>query len=391
MRACSTGYWLWITLVLACTACGDDDAKPSAPDAGKSPPSHPDAGKPTDPKNPRDAAVDAAPPDAKRDAAISDAGDASNPSTDEDASIPDHAAQLTWQRAADCPIPRFEAGSVWFRDELWVLGGFVTTDLAVTRRVDIYDPERDTWRRGPSLPGAETHFGIVADGDALIVFGGLVGGASNPTAEVWRLPLGASTWTREPDLPSARAAFAWGLLGRKLHIAGGLGADNNTDIASHIVRDLSGSAGWQEAAGLPDPRNHGGSAVLKDTLYAIAGRHVWDENAGHTTSLHSFDPVRGTWQPLAAMPGARSEISAATFSTHNGCIITVGGSTAGVKPSRDVLEYDPNSDRWRALPELPEPRKGAVAARAGRRIVVTTGSPTSTDPVSTTFVGCCLD
>jgi len=316
-----------------------------------------------------------------------DAGSAS----EDDAAMSDPAAALRWQRAADCPVARFEAGSVWFENELWVLGGFVTADLAVTRRVDIYDPERDSWRRGPSLPNAETHFGIVADGDSLLVFGGMQGGAGNPTAEVWRLPHGASTWSREPDLPGRRSAFTWGQIGRRLHVAGGLGEDNDTDIASHLARDLAGSDGWHPLPDLPDPRNHGGSAVVGGKLYAVAGRHRWDESAGHTTSLHVFDPARGSWQPLAAMPIARSEISAATFTTAGGRIVSVGGSTAGVKPSADVLEYDAVRDRWRALPSLPEPRKGAVAVRAGKRVVVSTGSPTSTDPSASTFIGCCLE
>ena len=43
------------------------------------------------------------------------------------------------------------------------------------------------------------------------------------------------------------------------------------------------------------------------------------------------------------------------------------------------------------LTELPEPRKGAVAVRVGKRVVVTTGSPTGTDPAATTFVGCCVE
>ena len=74
----------------------------------------------------------------------------------------------------------------------------------------------------------------------------------------------------------------------------------------------------------------------------------------------------------------------------DGRILVVGGSLSGVVPSADVLVYDPAVDAWCALPSLPEPRKGAVAARIGSRIVVTSGSPTSVAPSATTFVGCCL-
>ena len=86
----------------------------------------------------------------------------------------------------------------------------------------------------------------------------------------------------------------------------------------------------------------------------------------------------------------RSEIGGATSTMEDGRILVVGGSLSGIVPSADVLVYDPAVDAWCALPSLPEPRKGAVAARIGSRIVVTSGSPTSVDPSATTFVGCCL-
>jgi hypothetical protein len=278
--------------------------------------------------------------------------------------------ELTWRRGSDCPVARFEASSLLFKGELWVLGGFVTESLEVTRRVDIYDPAHDSWRRGPNLPGAETHFGILADGEDVLVFGGLDKSmAGNVTDAVWRLPASASDWTKEPALPAPRAAFAWAILGNKLHIAGGLAADNNTDSPSHIVRELGVPPSWQNAADLPDPRNHGGGVVSGGKFYAVAGRHNWDETAGHTTSLHAFDPGSGAWQPLAAMPIARSEISSATFTTSDGRIITVGGSTAGVKPSRDVFEYAQGRGG------------GARGQRSGRHHRLTHGHRSSRDHV----------
>ena len=62
----------------------------------------------------------------------------------------------------------------------------------------------------------------------------------------------------------------------------------------------------------------------------------------------------------------------------------------GIVPSADVFVYDPTANSWSTLRALPEKRKGAVAFQIGRRIIVTTGSPTSTDPSASTFIGCCL-
>lgn len=321
------------------------------------------------------------------------AQDAAAAEGDDDAgAAEDPAAHLRWKVGTECPVLRFEAQSLVFKGEVWVLGGFVTGNLAVTRRVDIYNRGSDSWRQGPELPNAQTHFGIVAAGDDLLILGGLGDPDGQPVSEVWRLRAGSDTWSPEPPLPSARAGFAWALIDGVLHVAGGLDADNASDIGTHISWDLAADSGWQMLAqALPDPRNHGGSAVVDGLFYAVAGRHRWNESNGHTTSLHVFTPAQGSWRKLADMPVARSEISAATFTTSDGRIITVGGSTEGVQPSRDVLEYNPRSDSWRALPALPEPRKGAVAVRLGREVFVTTGSPTGTDPSRTTFIGCCVE
>jgi hypothetical protein len=299
-----------------------------------------------------------------------------------------------WTPAVPSPIARFEANGAVVGDELWVLGGFTSADLLVTGLVDIYDPVADAWRPGPDLPGAETHIAVVTfDGD-VIVGGGFTGpfvGARPPTTdEVWRWSADAGTWSPGPPLPAPGAAFSWALLGTTFQIAGGLAADGNSDSDVHYVWDLAGAAGWTTAAPLPDARNHGGGAATGGLFYAIAGRHGWNESSGDVAEVDAFDPASGSWTARAPIPIARSEIGAATSTTADGRIVVVGGSISGIAPSADVLVYDPALDAWCALASLPEPRKGAVAARIGSKIVVTGGSPTSVDPSATTFVGCCL-
>jgi len=305
------------------------------------------------------------------------------------------APTFTWTVAAPDSIARFEANGVVIDGELWALGGFTSAALDVTRRVDIYDPTSDSWRPGPDLPGAETHFAVVTFAGDVIVSGGFTGpftgGRRPPTTNaVWRWSPGAGAWSMGPPLPAAGAAFSWALLGTELHLAGGLAADGNSDSAAHVIWDLAGAAPWTTAAPLPVARNHGGGAATGGLFYAIAGRHGWNESSGDVADVDAFDPVSGSWASRAQIPTARSEIPGATSTMEDGRILVVGGSLAGITPSADVLVYDPAVDAWCGLPSLPEPRKGAVAARIGSRVIVTGGSPTSVDPSATTFVGCCL-
>jgi N-acetylneuraminic acid mutarotase len=233
----------------------------------------------------------------------------------------------------------------------------------------------------------------VAIGDDVVVAGGVSGAVApmpRPTAEVWRTDAVASTWSAGPALPVPGAAFAWALLGSAMHVAGGLDSSGHFDAAAHHVWDVAGAAAWTMAAPIPNPRNHGGGAAAGGLFYAIAGRHRWDEVAGDVPDVDAFDPATGVWTSRAPLPSPRSEIGASTSTLSDGRILVVGGSLPGIVPSAAAFIYDPSANTWSALPCLPEPRKGAVAFEVGDRIIVTTGSPTSTDPSPSTFVGCCL-
>jgi len=314
---------------------------------------------------------------------------------DPTAGLPSAAPAITWTQGAPCPLARFEANGVVLDDELWVLGGFVSPTLDVTNRVDIYNPVTDTWRVGPALPGAQTHIAAVTVAATdVIVAGGFDGPflANRPpvSAAVWRWNKQTAEWSAGPSLPVAGAAYAWALLGGQLHLAGGLAADGNTDTDAHYVWDLAGAPAWTSGPALPDARNHGAGAAAAGLFFAIAGRHDWDEQAGDVSDVDAFDETTGAWIPRAPIPGARSEIAAATTTLADGRILVVGGSLPGITPSPNVLVYDPAANAWATLTPLPQPRKGAVARQIGNLIVVATGSPTSVDPSNATFVGCCL-
>lgn len=297
---------------------------------------------------------------------------------------------LTWREVSPAPVARFEAVGAVVEDKLWVMGGFVSASLAVTPRIDIYDPASDTWTRGPDLRGAETHFGVIVHEGALWTIGGMLDWPPRVVDHAWRYDLRAGTWSVGPALPISRAATAVARIGDTLHVAAGLDEDGNTDTGLHYALDLDGGTTWRALAPLPNARNHLGGAAFGGTFWAIGGRHGWDEHDGHQVSTHEYNPSLDLWIERAPLPLGRSEIGASTFELGGG-LVTIGGSTYGTTPTAEVLYLPAGSARWASLPPLPEPRKGAVAARIGERIIVSTGSPTSTDPSPTTWVGCCVD
>jgi hypothetical protein len=272
--------------------------------------------------------------------------------------------------------------------KLTVMGGFISSSFAVTSRVDTYDPVTDSWGRRADLPGAQTHVGIAVDGETMYAVGGLLNYPLLPWGETWILDVRSDTYSAGPPLPVSRSAMALALAGRTLFAFGGLGPDAATDATDAFAWDL-GTLAWRPAPAMPNPRNHLGGVAVGPRIYAIAGRHGWDEKAGDQVTVDVFDSTASSWSALADIPLARSEIAAATF-TYGNRIVVVGGSIAGIRPTDSVALYDIPSNTWYSLPPLPQPRKGAVAALIGHTVVVTTGSPTSVDPDDTTYLGCCL-
>jgi N-acetylneuraminic acid mutarotase len=76
------------------------------------------------------------------------------------------------------------------------------------------------------------------------------------------------------------------------------------------------------------------------------------------------------WEPHAPLPVPRMEVAAVPF---RGDIAVVGGYLADGNSTDDVDIYDPASDSWSRLPDLPVAVNHAAAASAGRKLYVVGG------------------
>jgi N-acetylneuraminic acid mutarotase len=286
-------------------------------------------------------------------------------------------------------LPRFEAMGFAMGGKLYVMGGFTSGSLAFTSRVDVYDPARDSWAPAHDLPGAQTHAGVAVDGIKAYLVGGFTAGVTGATAEAWVYDARGDSFAPAPSLSAPRAALALVRAGRSLHAIGGLDAQGLLDSSDHDVLPLDSPDGWSVAPPLPNPRNHLGGASVGGLVLVTGGRHGWNESSGNQSETDAYDPLTGVWGMRADLPLGRSEIGNATFAAA-ARVVVVGGSVNPATPSADVFAYDPVADRWATLTSLPAPRKGAVADVVGNQVIVTTGSPTGTDPAGETWIGCCL-
>jgi Kelch motif len=119
----------------------------------------------------------------------------------------------------------------------------------------------------------------------------------------------------------------------------------------------------------PRPREHLAAATLRGRVYAIGGRL-----AGYDTNLatvESYNPGTNRWERLPDLPDPRGGTGAAAV---GGRIVSVGGeSPPGT--NRTVWALPRAARRWVQLPDLPTPRHGLGVVAFGGRVWAIAGGP----------------
>ena len=292
---------------------------------------------------------------------------------------------LEWKKGAPSPWPRVESPTAVVGGKLYLFGGFTDT-LGASNQLDVYDPAGDSWTRKNDLPTRVTHLNPASDGLTLWLAGGFKGKHPGPvTAEVWKYEVTADIWSAGPPLPEPRAGGGLEVVGRRLHYFGGYKADRQTDAGDHWSLALDGGKTWDREADLPGPRGHVSCAVLDGKLYALGGAHGHDKTQNDLSACHRFDPATKKWTVIASLPDGRSHFESSTLIYH-GRILLVGGRCNQSKPRRnvvgDLLEYDPKTDAWRVIGELPVKVLAPSAAIIAGRLIVTGGGLNNPRPLT---------
>ena len=281
-----------------------------------------------------------------------------------------------WSVGTAMPLARAEHAVAELHGKVWVLGGWPPGRLT-SNLVQIYDPATNRWSLGPSLPQPIHHTHAASVGGKLYVIGGEIEGAftgrpGKEVANTWMHDPAVGGWVARAPMPTARSAGGEAVLDGKIYVAGGRAPGGSAFEVYDPVKNT-----WEKLPDLPSQRNHLGMVALNGKIIVAGGRTGPGFTAERLDVVEIYDPKNRRWTKGAPLPAPRAGITGAASA---GCMFVFGGEgerthVLGLTPN--TYGYDPRTDRWTKLPNLPVAVHGLKgSAVVGGRIFLPGGGLT---------------
>lgn len=249
-------------------------------------------------------------------------------------------------------------------------------------RLSAVEPaERGPQQEERPLPRAY-HAAAVVDGK-IYVMGG-AGADNKPVGSVQVYDPATRTWAARANMPTPRALFGAGTVRGTIYTVGG--TTRGLDKLAVVEAYDTATNTWARRADMPTPRNALSTAVVDGKVYAIGGWGLDRPEAGWESldpkalakdfsTVEAYDPETDTWATLADMPTPRSHMTVSAF---GGKIYAIGGGvpprTARSGEYHSLIEvYDTATNRWAPAADLPTPRSVLSSSVIEGRIYVMGG------------------
>jgi N-acetylneuraminic acid mutarotase len=187
----------------------------------------------------------------------------------------------------------------------------------------------------------------------------------------------AAKWISRASLPTARGETGAARLGDKIYVA--CGFFNGLNPSKEAYAYTPGANTWQAIAPVPVALHHTGMASVGGKLYVMGGVPYgsgggpklntgaeWSGSSG----AFEYDPATDKWRAVKALPHATA---AAGVVSLGGKIYVIGGVDSGGVALDLVQEYNPATDTWATRTAMPTKREHVGAAVLDSLIYVASG------------------
>ena len=273
--------------------------------------------------------------------------------------------KLTWEICRKAPCEMWRGAAVAHGS----LAYFSSED---SHEVFAYNSEKDDWSKLPECP--QSYFGLAVVNNLLTA----VGGDSGEHYTNRLRSFSGGKWVKVfPPMPTQRRLAAVISAQNYLIAAGGEGVG---EVLSTVeVMDMN-TLKWYTAASLPEPVYDMSATVCGGRLYLLGGFNknytsthvIFTSTHAVFTSTHAvftctLDSLIHSCHPPSQTPPHTSEASVwqrvadvpvvlSTCTTLNGRVLAVGGMDSYGNPTAAVHMYNPDSDSWLVLGNMPTAR-----------------------------------
>lgn len=305
-------------------------------------------------------------------------------------------AQMTghWVRGtkfAPLSEPAEEYWSATANGKFYLFGGSpirMPDRVVLPGRVIEYDPAADKFTSKKTMPRPSEHMTVAEEGGKIYLFGGLSTEHPGETTpgnfylhDCWQYDPSSDSWKALAPMPEPRQAGAAVAVGGKIYVIGGTGllpgaanppmADDIIVVATNQVYDPATNQ-WATKRPMPTPRNHEAIGTVDGKIYVIGGR-IGNANVGNMISsptdvVEEYDPATDRWRALNKMPTARSGQG---WGTYQGMIYVLGGEVRDYHEDailRDMEAFNPAANEWFRLQPMPTARHGVNVAVIGNQL-----------------------
>jgi len=265
----------------------------------------------------------------------------------------------TWTQKADMPTARSLADSAVVDGKIYVIGGNPGL-WGFTEAAEEYNPATDTWTKLADMPTARQSL-CVADVDGIIY---AIGGWNNSNPQPFISAVEAydpatGKWTEKTDMPSLRDAMSTVAVDGKIYVIGGNLYANSVSTVE-VYEPATDT--WTKKTSMPTARCYHAACVVDGRIYVSGGATKWDwalsAYSPSVPTVEVYDPATDTWTQVSDMPWPRHGHSASVVA---GKMYIIGGQDFAVvklwqegKIDEDEMEelfstvdvYDPGTDTW---------------------------------------------
>lgn len=234
-----------------------------------------------------------------------------------------------WDAKQNVPTPILGAASARIGDNIFIIGGMVTTPGTVTRKVYKYNIENDLWNNAADFPRSFTDGDAVPYQDSLIY---VVGSYNSEKTFVYNI--NKNKWRECNPVPSPGASLSYGAVsisGNKLVYVGGSNGTFSTTYWNNVwIGEINQNnrsvINWTQGTSFPgQTRTFFELQPWNNGLILIGGTtdNTFDT---YTNENYFFDVENNTWSQLTNKPTAWNTGNAASvFLDGNWKLICSGG------------------------------------------------------------------